>query len=245
VDARAQDAKPHWARRWVWPALTFVIGGVLSPLLVDAYSGIKAHFVGRQVTVTDERSIGVVGRDGQLVAPYTVNETGTGQCEPYSLVMGPKSNSFRCGVSIKHRPYVADPCFAMSGGRAAACIAGPWDHKVLKVKLTKAIPFDASFVQARRAEPWALEIQDPSSPKINWQCLPETGATGTFAGYSPTFACSDPEHPVRIKGDKVLGKGAEVLGKVRIGPDRLSTVHFLGPDDKNEIRTAKVAVAWY
>ena len=128
VNQASPDNEPHWTKRWVWPAITFVLGGILSPLLLDASESAKMHFLGIEVSMTDERSVGVVGRDGGLVAPYQVTETGKGKCKAGSLVMGYKANAFRCGVDVQGNSYVADPCFAMDDGRAAACITGPWDH---------------------------------------------------------------------------------------------------------------------
>lgn len=225
------DRHRGWASKWVWPALTFVIGGFASPVLVDIYEASKARIEGEPVTVTDRSILSVVNREGDLNPQFRVaaRETGGG-CEPYSLALYHNPNAHRCGWGN----VVADPCFAMDEGRKVACVVDPWDPAVYVVSLTKKVKWEPSAEVPIKGLPWGVEVQDPEDPRSAYHCSPALGATAPLAGQSPTYFCDVEDS----------SKKAALFGRIRFRPNQLSTVDF-STGDSNTIRRASVVRLWY
>jgi hypothetical protein len=229
--AETRSKIPAWIRG-SWGVLVGAATILAAIAGVGVWAGWNPFADPDPLTATDVRSVAVVGGlGGELLDPYHVTSSRPGECSVSSIVIPEDPNAYRCSFGNK----LADPCFAMKQGSAAACIVGPWDHSVLEVLLKRRVSYDSSAViSPSEQRPWAPEVQDPHDPGILWRCLPETGATVPHAGHQPTYWC---------RSDNSEG-GGSVLDDVRIKPGQLAEVLFDSSEQPGDIETAEVATAW-
>jgi hypothetical protein len=82
---------------------------------------------------------------------------------------------------------IIDPCFSSTQAEGIVlCSAnGPWDRRVLQIKLTKKLPtrYATKGKPSTAALPWALQTT------AGWKCELATGATDVVIGLRLNYFC--------------------------------------------------------
>jgi hypothetical protein len=87
----------------------------------------------RLLTATQVIHVSPVNDAHRLKAGYRVTSSGRGYCWTNSFL---NSELYRCLLGN----YIYDPCWALAGRSAVACLLVPWSHHVTRLRLTRPLP---------------------------------------------------------------------------------------------------------
>ncbi|MFD4630922.1 hypothetical protein ACFVYR_09010 [Streptomyces sp. NPDC058284] len=121
--------------------------------------------------------------DEKLKPIYASTKRASGECIDGFLSSDP--STLRC---FSHS-QVLDPCWARE--KDAVCPGTPWSREATLVK-PKSMP-TLSPKAHEQIQPWALEVQNPDSPRNYMHCITMGGATGDIAGKRISWLCVDGE----------------------------------------------------
>ncbi len=123
---------------------------------------------------------------GRLVDGYRVDATARGHCFSSSLLDGRLYRCFRGDT-------ILDPCWRGVARDAVLCLPAPWTHRVVRLRLTSALPQRDPFP----GRWWALRAGDG----LDVRCTAAMGATGLVGHRRISFLCD--------RGWVLLGNGPD------------------------------------
>jgi hypothetical protein len=153
--------------------LPFVLGHSSGPAASPQHgrSGAAVAWVPTRV-----HAVSPVDGAGGLRAGYRLGRSGRGHCFSSSLVDG---RLYRCFLGTN---TILDPCWPGHGRSAVLCLAQPWSHRVVRIRLTAPLPRRTPFPPRL----WGLRVGRPADVG----CVAAMGATGTVGGQRISFLCA-------------------------------------------------------
>lgn len=114
-----------------------------------------------------------VTRSRELRPGYRISSYGRGYCWTTSFA---NPSLYRC----LHGNRIQDPCWSYRTGAAVLCLAQPWQHRLLRLTLTKPLPDNSTG----RGGVWGLTMMSG----VN--CQSSSGAHERFHGHVVSYYCS-------------------------------------------------------
>jgi hypothetical protein len=136
--------------------------------------------VGAAAAVTDTRSISPLQATGHLAAGYTVkHQYADANCVSGSPTTG---TAYEC-FSSRSPEGVFDSCWVQANPGYATCLANPWTHNAIRLRVTGGYDNRGGFTHV--ATPWGLRLGAKT------RCLVDLGGVRTADGHAVTYRCTN------------------------------------------------------
>jgi hypothetical protein len=137
-----------------------------------------AHAV-PSVATTQVRAVSPVDDTNQLAAGFTINHRyGNASCESGSPTVG---KAYECFTPQSSEGIYA-ACWVEADPHFVLCLDKPWQHKVVRLHVTRGFGDSTGFVKAKR--PWGLRLAN------GYRCLVILGPVHVTHGKPVNYYCN-------------------------------------------------------
>jgi hypothetical protein len=139
-------------------------------------------------------------QSGALTPGLSIRQTRRGYCWTGSLVTG-RSNAWRCFTGN----FIRDPCFSdpSDGVPVVVCPRAPTDRRLLRIRLTKPLPWGYGNSGRLSRYPWTIVRRDGVA------CNFATGATVVVRGKRLNYLCANGSYLWGARRNATHGGGSQ------------------------------------